>query len=193
MSEVIQPKERSHIVQHLRRLGRLQLKLLSVAMVLGFVGFGVYVMAELNRPVATSTPGNIASPGLSVPDGGGNSSTGNAAPPPDSLTPSQTWTGWGGSKGMKLGFGFVGGFVIGFLFRAFVKITTLVGVVIIGGLAALSHFNILHIDWAAARTAYDTHEQWITDHAIHLKDVLIAHLPSSTTGAAGMYFGTRRR
>src|SRR5947209_3569880 len=46
---------------------------------------------------------------------------------------------------MKIGGSIVAGFVIGWLFRAFLKTMALLAVIFIGGVWALSHFNILNL------------------------------------------------
>ena len=192
MSQVIQPKERPHLLQHFLALPPSALKLLSGAMGLALVGMAVYVFAAMNHPttVGKKSAGSVAPSSGFVADG---STVGRAAPPDDAQTPSDTWTGWTGAKGMKLGFGFAGRFVIGFIFRAFLKLAALATVIIGGGLAALSYFHFLNIDFTRVHQAYADNSAWIHDQAWRLKEVLLAHLPSSTTGAAGAWFGTRRR
>jgi len=189
MAEVLQPRERPHLIQHLRRLTAFQIKLLSTAFAIGVVGFVIYAAAELGRPdVPKAKSPAVQSANSSFVDNDSSGRDSSAESPPK-----ETWTGWFGGKGAKLGFGFVGGFIIGFIFRAFVKLMTLITLAIVGILAALSYFHILNIDFTAVHRAYDSNAAWINDQAMRLKDVLVAHLPSTTTGAAGVWFGTRRR
>jgi len=189
MAEVLQPRERPHLIQHLRRLSPFQIKLLSTAFAIGVVGFVIYAAAELGRPdlpKAKAPSVQAANSGFVDTDNSGRDSTTDSAP-------AETWTGWFGGKGAKLGFGFVGGFIIGFIFRTFVKMMTLITFVFVGILAALNYFHILNIDFTAVHRAYENNADWINDQAMRLKDLLVAHLPSTTTGAAGVWFGTRRR
>lgn len=83
--------------------------------------------------------------------------------------------------------------MLGFVFRAFLKLMALLTIVIVVGLAALSYFHILNVDFSAARQAYDTHAAWLTDQATRLKDVLMTYLPQSFGTTAGAYFGLRRK
>jgi len=189
MAEVLQPRERPHLIQHLRRLSPFQIKLLSTAFAIGVVGFVIYAAAELGRPdlpKAKAPSVQAANSGFVDSDSSGRDSSADQ-------TPKETWSGMFGRIGAKGGFGFVGGFIIGFIFRAFVKMMTLITVVFVGILAALSYFHIFNIDFTAVHRAYDSNAAWINDQAMRLKDVIVAHLPSTTTGAAGVWFGTRRR
>ena len=88
---------------------------------------------------------------------------------------------------------FIGGFIIGFIFRAFVKTMTLITLVIVGGLGALSYFHVINIDFSRAEQAWNSNSDWIMTQATKLRDVVWHYLPSSTTGTIGAFFGVKRK
>jgi uncharacterized membrane protein (Fun14 family) len=94
---------------------------------------------------------------------------------------------------MGVGLSVVAGFVVGWLCRAFLKMT--VGLVVLGAavLAALSYFGVLNVDFSAAREHYANAAHWVTDQVGRLKDVVVWHLPSSGGGVVGAWMGFRRR
>jgi uncharacterized membrane protein (Fun14 family) len=94
---------------------------------------------------------------------------------------------------MRIGLSLVVGFVVGFLFRMFVKTMLLVTLVIGGIFFALTYFNVVNVDFSAAEHTYASARDWLTDQATRLKDVVLAHVPSSASGGVGAFIGFRRR
>ena len=163
----------------------MQWKLLATFLILGLLGAAAYAYGHFNRPVVVAN--RLERPAGSSGFVAGGKTVDVVGQATD------TWAGWTGAQGAALGFGFVGGFIVGFIFRAFIKLMMLITLVVVGGLAALSYFNILNVDFTAARQAYETNTAWLTDQAGRLKDLLVGYLPSSTGGAAGVFFGLRRK
>src|SRR5437868_4399264 len=97
---------------------------------------------------------------------------------------------------MKIGGSIVAGFVIGWLFRAFIKTMLLLAVLFIGGVWALSHFGILNLG-AVDSEALQRHSgeavTWMQAHLEQFKAMLVRHLPSTGGGAVGAFLGFRRR
>ena len=96
----------------------------------------------------------------------------------------------------RIGLSVVLGFVIGWLFRAFLKTMAFLALLIGGGIWLLAHFNILHIgdeNLEAFKEKSGAAASWLGAQASHFKDVAIAHLPSSGGGALGAFMGFRRR
>ena len=96
-------------------------------------------------------------------------------------------------KVMRVGVSLLVGFIVGFLFRMFVKTMLLVTLVIGGIFFALTYFNVVNVDLTSAQQTYDGAREWLTDQATRLKDVVLAHLPSSASGGVGVFIGFRRR
>ncbi len=94
---------------------------------------------------------------------------------------------------MAVGLSSVAGFFLGWLFRAFVKTMILLALIIGGGLFALSYFGVLNVDLSSAKQEYASAVHWLSDQAARLKDVVLAHLPSSGGGAVGAWLGFHRR
>jgi uncharacterized membrane protein (Fun14 family) len=94
---------------------------------------------------------------------------------------------------MAIGLSLVAGFLIAWVFRAFLKTMALLALVVTGGLFALSYFGVLNVDLSSAKQEYTSVIHWLGDQAGRLKDVAMAHLPSSGGGAVGAWLGLRRR
>ena len=95
-----------------------------------------------------------------------------------------------------IGLSIVLGFVIGWLFRAFLKTMAFVAILIGGGIWLLAHFDILHIGTAnidALREKSADAASWLSTKASYLKELAMAHLPSSGGGTLGAFLGLRRR
>lgn len=180
------PTRREHLANHAKNVAPFQWKLLAIFLAIGLVGAGIYVYAAVTHQPAASA--------VHTPDGASGFLGGSGATAePVATSAGDSWTGWFGAKTSTLGFGFAGGFIIGFIFRAFLKLMTLITLLVGGGLFALSYFFKVNIDFSQVQHAWDTNSQWLTEQATRLKDVAINHLPSSSGGAAGVFFGLRRR
>jgi len=98
-----------------------------------------------------------------------------------------------GRLARRIGGSILLGFVIGWLFRAFIRITAAITAVAIGALALLSYFHIMNVDLTAAENKTTQTSAWLTDQAGRLRDAAFAHVHSTLGGAVGMFMGIRRR
>lgn len=169
------------------------------ALVLGVIGLAGWGVASLSP--SSNDPAKAAPAERTVVQPGGSSSYVSGTAPDASTTSvdqeitklKESWTAWFSRHGAKLGFGFAGGFAIGFAFRTFIKTMaslTAIAVVVFG---LLSYFKILNIDLSSVQKAWESNSDWILTQAGKLKDVAMSHLPSSTTGFAGMFMGMKRK
>jgi uncharacterized membrane protein (Fun14 family) len=94
---------------------------------------------------------------------------------------------------MRVGLACIGGFVIGFIFRLFLKIMTLLTLAVMTILVALSYFNVMNIDFTAVEKKYESGAAWVTGQAEIASKKLASHLPGSGSGFLGMFMGFRRR
>lgn len=93
----------------------------------------------------------------------------------------------------RVGASFIGGFLLGFALRVFVRVTATLLVVAASIMMLLSYFNVMNLDLTAARTKYETSIHWAQDQAYRLKEAAQSHLPSSGSGTIGAFAGFRRR
>src|SRR4051812_39369262 len=93
----------------------------------------------------------------------------------------------------RFGASMLGGFLIGFALRVFIRIT--VSLIALGAMImmALSYFNVMNVDLTAAETKYDSGIHWAEDQAYKLKDAAMSHLPSTGGSAFGAFAGFRRK
>jgi uncharacterized membrane protein (Fun14 family) len=187
---------------HLARMPRWHQVVMLVAVLLaagGSVGWAVTRTAP-GQTVPASSPAAARS-SAAVPGSSGfvdSRTTGTTPLAPDAAADANDTTpgGWVSRispHATGVGVSVVAGFLVGWLFRTFLKMMTLFALIVAGLVAALSYFGVLNVDLSAAKTHYADAVHWLTDQAYRLKDVLAAHLPSSGGGAFGAFLGFRRR
>jgi uncharacterized membrane protein (Fun14 family) len=200
---------RQSLPAHLRTMPRWHRVVLLIAVLLaaaGSVGWAVTRTAPGERRVIPPTPAaaSAAAPSVSkslAPRSGfvDERTTTVATPlPADAVADANDTTPGGWISRLSphatgVGVSVVAGFLMGWLFRAFLKTMTFFALIVAGLLAALSYFGVLNVDMTAARGHYGDAVHWLTDQAMRLKDVIVAHLPSSGGGAFGAFMGFRRR
>jgi uncharacterized membrane protein (Fun14 family) len=167
-------------------------KLVLMAGLIMAIGGGVgWVMTRTDQAPRTNTTTTVRTPAnaSSFAQGGGaeSSTVTSTSSTEDGLlskiSPNTT----------RIGASVIVGFVLGWIFRAFLKLAIFFAALGVGAMLALSYFGILNIDFTAAREHYATAVHWLTDQSYRLKDLIIAHLPSSTGGAFGAFLGFRRK
>jgi uncharacterized membrane protein (Fun14 family) len=104
----------------------------------------------------------------------------------DLLTKSMPWA-------TRVGVSYILGFVVGWIFRAFVKIAAMITV--LGALAfgGLSYFHIVNIDASKAEQQYKDVSAWMMDQSGRAKDFVMAHIPGHLFGGTGFFLGFRRK
>ena len=110
-------------------------------------------------------------------------------PPPPEPSTFERLSPWAS----RLGIGFIGGFIIGWAFRAFIKTMALVTAAGVALIWALSHFNVLHLDMNAAEAKFRSGTSWVSTRAEELRDSAMALVPSSASSVFGMFLGFRRK
>jgi len=96
-------------------------------------------------------------------------------------------------RATRIGLSFIAAFIIGWAFRAFLKMMTMITVVIGGLLFGLSYFKVMNVDFSKVEKQYNTSKEWVTDQAWKCKDVVASHLPSSGATIVGLFAGFRRK
>jgi uncharacterized membrane protein (Fun14 family) len=125
-----------------------------------------------------------------------NTGGGPAAPQGPASEPELGLLGRISPHATKVGLSIVLGFIVGWLFRAFLKTMALIALLIGAAAWALSHYGIMHLssgDVQAARESAAGAATWLEAHGAQLKDLALSHLPSSGGGAFGAFLGFRRR
>lgn len=95
--------------------------------------------------------------------------------------------------GRRVGASVLLGFLIGWLFRTFLKIMASVTAVVLGTICLLSYFNIANVDLTAAETRYNDTSAWLTNQAGRLRTAGENHIHSTLGGALGLFMGARKR
>jgi uncharacterized membrane protein (Fun14 family) len=85
------------------------------------------------------------------------------------------------------------GFLVGWIFRTFLKIMASITTLVLGGLVLLSYFNVMNIDFTAAENKYRDTSSWVTDQAGRLRDSAAGHIHSTLGGALGLFIGWRKK
>jgi uncharacterized membrane protein (Fun14 family) len=177
-----------HLVE-MPRSHKIVLTLAAVLVICGLAGVVTRrATVQTTKAVSNSAPAPTPGRGFVSPD---SASTPAAAPTP--APPPPTLTERLSPTAIRSGLGLIGGFIIGWAFRAFLKmmamITFLVGAIFIG----LSYFNVLNVDFSAAETKFKTSSEWVSDQASRAKDAAMSHIPGSAASVVGMWLGFRRK
>ncbi|MBX3321414.1 MAG: hypothetical protein KF757_00335 [Phycisphaeraceae bacterium] len=183
-----------------RRLRRWQIVVAAVALVVTLAGAGLMAFAALTTPepaprAATSNgAASDYSPFASgfAPRGEGDTGDDPGASADATNAADRFIDRYGGAV-FKLGFGFFAGFAIGYLLRAFVKITLIVAGAIILGLFALQYFGVITVDWQRISGGFDTLSAWLGEQTKGFVNFVTGVLPSTAAGFAGAAVGFVRR
>jgi hypothetical protein len=101
---------------------------------------------------------------------------------------------------MTIGVAVLAGFTFGWFFRAFLAPAVVAAVLIAGGIGALAHFGYVHPEaWlphASAKggnsSADPTGGTWLTQYAMHVKNLVMGHVATTSTGFVAACLGFRR-
>jgi uncharacterized membrane protein (Fun14 family) len=170
-----QAKPKKHIIQHVLKMPRWQQGLLTVAIVTFGGGIAGQVSSYMSHGSGSSSPGSSFV--------GQGAAADSDKPFIQRISPRLT----------AVGLSFVVGFVIGWLMRTFMKMATMLTMLIIAIMLGLSYFKVLNVDLSKAEVNYKDAREWITDQGQRAGKALAAYLPSSVSALAGIFIGFRRK
>jgi uncharacterized membrane protein (Fun14 family) len=98
-----------------------------------------------------------------------------------------------GEWSRRVGASVIIGFVIGWIFRTFLKLMALVTGLVLSAIVLLSYFNFTNIDLTKAEKQYKDSSSWVTDQAGKLKDGAMSHVHSTLGGVLGAFMGVRKK
>lgn len=179
----------SHFLTHLRIMPAWHKGVILLGGLLAVLGTVGQIVAKTGGDAQVHVTTN-------APAGSNNFAGGSSSTDSDTVTKPVGSLGQLSPHATRIGLSVVLGFVIGWFFRAFLKTMALLTIVVGGGIWLLAHYNILHIgddNLEALKEKSGQAASWLTTQAGHLKDLAIAHLPSSGGGALGAFLGIRRR
>jgi uncharacterized membrane protein (Fun14 family) len=117
------------------------------------------------------------------------SATGIQQPTPTTQPAPSLLAGWA----RRVGASVLLGFLVGWVFRTFLKIMSSITALVLGTLILLSYFNVMNIDFTAAENKYKDTSSWVTDQAGRLRDSATGHIHSTLGGALGIFIGWRKK
>lgn len=88
---------------------------------------------------------------------------------------------------------YLGGFFIGWAFRRFLKVAALIAGGLLASIAALKSTGWIDLDWVAVETQISQGIASVHQGAVGLRQALSGYLPSAGAGAAGVFFGFRKK
>jgi len=93
---------------------------------------------------------------------------------------------------LKIGASVVGGFIVGWLLRAFIKLMLLVVLAIVLMVLGVLYFTGHNLDLSGVREHYPTALVWLSDQGVQALKTLWHQFPSTGGGAVGAFLGFRR-
>ena len=98
-----------------------------------------------------------------------------------------------GSWARRVGTAVLIGFLVGWIFRTFLKIMASITALVLGAIVLLSYFNVSNVDLTAAKTTYKDTSSWVTDQAGRLRTAAMSHVHSTLGTALGLFIGARKK
>ncbi len=93
----------------------------------------------------------------------------------------------------QLGGSYLGGFLIGWAFRRFLRIAAMLVAILLACLGMLKASGWIDVDWGELEGQIHRAVQWLHGEAEGLKSVLTGFLPSAGAAGAGSFFGFRKK
>jgi uncharacterized membrane protein (Fun14 family) len=93
----------------------------------------------------------------------------------------------------KIGCSYLGGFLIGWAFRRFLRMAAMIVAITLACIGALKATGWMDLDWASIETQMSQAIQWLHGEAEGLKNLLAGFLPSAGAAGAGSFFGFRKK
>ena len=88
---------------------------------------------------------------------------------------------------------YLGGFLIGWAFRRFLKFAVVLAAVILAGIGALKTTGWIDVDWPLIERQISEGMNRLHGEAEGLKNLLSGFLPSAGAAGAGSFFGFRKK
>jgi uncharacterized membrane protein (Fun14 family) len=137
------------------------------SLIIGWLHLGYHAMADSSAP----SPAGVQQPAPTT------------QPAPSALA------GWS----RRVGASVLLGFLVGWIFRTFLKLMASITALVLGGIVLLSYFNFTNVDLTRAQKEYKDTSSWVTDQAGKLKDSAMGHIHSTLGGALGVFMGVRKK
>jgi uncharacterized membrane protein (Fun14 family) len=93
----------------------------------------------------------------------------------------------------QIGGSYLGGFLIGWAFRRFLRIAAMLVAGALACIAVIKATGWIDVDWSALETQISRTVQWLHGEAEGLKNLLSGILPSAGAAGAGTFFGFRKK
>jgi uncharacterized membrane protein (Fun14 family) len=93
----------------------------------------------------------------------------------------------------QIGASYLGGFLIGWAFRRFLRIAAMLVAVVLACMAAMKATGWIDVDWNALEEQMTRTIQWLHGEAQGFKNVVTGFLPSAGAAGAGSFFGFRKK
>jgi uncharacterized membrane protein (Fun14 family) len=93
----------------------------------------------------------------------------------------------------QIGGSYLGGFLIGWAFRRFLRIAAMLVAAVLAGIAAMKATGWIDVDWSELERQVSQTVQWLQGEAAGLKNVVTGFLPSAGAAGAGSFFGFRKK
>jgi hypothetical protein len=169
-----------HFLTHLAVMPAWHKAVIALAMLLGIAGLTGHLMAKSGNDTAHAQTSSASK------------STG------DSVASQQQLTKYS-PIAMTIGVAVLAGFTFGWFFRAFLAPAVVCAVLIAGGIGALAHFGYVHPEaWLPHANAKGggsndpNSASWLTQYAMHLKNLVMGHVATTSTGVVAACLGFRR-
>lgn len=157
-----------------------------VVMMLGAVAWGYAIVTRPGTTPARATNTVMGAAGLTGPTEGKDPAQGG--PPVEERVVDQA-----APATFRLGLSFAAGYFLAWGIRAFLKITLLTFGAVAVGVALMSHYHVLGLDWSIVQGKLESGFAFVQGEAVHFKNFVMGYLPTAGSAVAGTVFGFRHR
>ncbi len=92
---------------------------------------------------------------------------------------------------LTLGFSFAIGMGMGYALKVAIKLTLLLGGILLVGIFALQYAGLIQVDWTGMETHYTGVMAWLQAYSAGLKAFMLTHLSHTASFFAGVLLGFR--
>lgn len=98
-----------------------------------------------------------------------------------------------GPAALRIGAGFLGGFLLGASLRLYLKLFLILAAVLVGGGYLLAHFGLVELPWDSFGEALDAARSAAEEQTGALRDFLSGYLPAGGSGGLGLFSGATQK
>lgn len=165
-----------------------QLASVRIALIVTLLGLGLWVYSAISaarKPVSADTTGT--DPSLVSGFGATSSESPSSQPVKDRKLISAA-----APATFRFGLSFLAGFALAWAMKRFIKLSLLIGGLLIAGIYFLRRNGMIELPWDQIEDQVEGGMSWLQGQTDSIKDVVTGYLPSGVATLGGLFVGFRK-